>query len=110
MDQEKNGKKNSLAVEIVYHSVEPPVSDFMYTWCQAQVVAYGRWSLKGSFTNSNLTDGLTNWSGFYLGGRLWEVKLREVPLYFNIVLYRVFHDKVATMNKWLTEKVTATVN
>ena len=39
------------------YTVEPHVSD--HPWCQAWVVAYGRWSLTGSFTNSNLTDGGT---------------------------------------------------
>ena len=39
-----------------------------------EVVAYGRWSLRGSFTNSNLTDGGTN-----QGGRLREVVAQGVP-------------------------------
>ena len=39
-------------------TVEPPVSD--HPWCQAYVIAYGRWSLTESFTNSNLTDGGTS--------------------------------------------------
>ena len=33
------------------------------------MVAYGRWSLTGSFTNSNLTDGGTNWDLGSRGGR-----------------------------------------
>ena len=50
------------------------------------MVAYKRWSLTGSFTNSNLTDGGTN-RDFWLGGHLREVvtyerwSLKKVPLY-----------------------------